>query len=329
MGMMRKSAFSGIGAALLAGILALPASAEDHVWREGTIAAKGDAGFVMMAARRGFAEKQGLQIEMVEFSGDSLLIRALLAGELDSYEANPGNPIIAAAHGADIKLLGCYWQVLTYAIFAEPSIASPADLKGKSFAISAPGSLPDLLARVLLERNDMTADDVNFAIMGSDADRFKALAAGVVDVAAASSEFTPLAAQQGVKLFAHAHDFAPDYLRFCTVTTGKTISARHEDAVRYMASQMTALSYALAHREEEIALTSEVTGAKPDDPRPAYVFDEVTRYRAIDPAMPLPKDKLDWMQSLLVKTGNLAQPFDVAKIIDGSIRTEALARAGK
>lgn len=325
---MKSHALAAIGAALLGGILALPAAAEDHVWREGTIAAKGDAGFVMMAAKRGFAEKQGLQLDMVEFSGDSLLTKALLAGDLDSYDANPGGAIIAAAHGADIKILGCYWQVLTYAIFAKPAITSTKDLKGKTFAISGPGSLPDLLARVLLEQNGLTADDVSFAVMGSDTDRFKALSAGIVDLAAASSEFTPLAARQGIKVFAHAHDFAPDYMRMCTVTTGKTLAARHEDAASYLASQMSALSYALTHRDEAIALTREVTGAKEDDPRPAYIFDEVARYQAIDPTMPLPKDKLDWLQALLVKTGNLAQPFDVARILDGSIRSEALARVG-
>jgi NitT/TauT family transport system substrate-binding protein len=327
--MMKSLTLAAIAATLLAVTSALSAAAQSPIWREGTIAAKGDAGFIMMAARRGFAEAQDLKLDMVEFTGDSLLTKALLAGDLDSYDANPGGAIIAAAHGADIKLLGCYWQVLTYAIFAKPAIASPADLKGKSFAISGPGSLPDLLARVLLEQNGLTADEVSFAVMGSDTDRFKALSAGIVDLAAASSEFTPLAAQQGIKLFAHAHDFAPNYMRMCTVTTSKVVAARHADAVRFMASEMTALSYALAHRDDEIALTREVTGAKADDPRPGFIFDEIAHYQAIDPTMPLPKDKLDWLQSLLVKTGNLAQLFDTAKIIDGSLRTEALARAGK
>ncbi len=52
--------------------------------------------------------------------------------------------MIAASRGADIKLVGCYWPGLTYAIYSKAGINSPAELKGKTFAISAPGALPDL-----------------------------------------------------------------------------------------------------------------------------------------------------------------------------------------
>ena len=174
-----------MGAAWLAAALALgcqPAAAADPMtWRSGTTAAKSDAGFVMMAAQRGFADRQGLHLDMVQFNGDAIMLKALLAGELDSYEASPGNAMIAASRGADIKLLGCYWPGLTYAVFARKGINSVGDLRGKSLAISAPGSLPDLLMRVLLSANGMSASDVSFVALGSDADRFKAVAAGIVD----------------------------------------------------------------------------------------------------------------------------------------------------
>jgi hypothetical protein len=40
-------------------------------------------------------------------------------------------------------------------------------------------------------------------------------------------------------------------------------------------------------------------------------------------------EKLNWMQDLLVKTGNLAKPFDVKTMIDDGPRQEALALVGK
>src|SRR6476619_8075714 len=129
-------------------------------WRHGVLEAKSDAVFVFMSSKGGFAEKQGLKIEIMQFKGDTLALTALLAGELDSYEGNPGSPMIAASRGADIKLVGCYWPGLTYAIFSKAGINSPAELKGKTFAISAPGALPDLLARAVLAQNNLTAADV-------------------------------------------------------------------------------------------------------------------------------------------------------------------------
>jgi NitT/TauT family transport system substrate-binding protein len=307
-----------------------PANAQTlKTWRHGVVEAKSDAGFAFMAAERGFAEKRGLKIEMVQFKGDALALKALLAGELDSYEGSPGGPLLAASHGGDIKIIGCYWPTLTYGIFSRANIAGPADLKGKSFAISSPGALPDLLARAVLEKYNIASDDVRFSVMGSDADRFRALSAGVVDAASASTEFAPLADKSAVKLLLHATDVVPNYLRFCTYTSGKDLAQRRDDAVGFLAAEMAALRYALANRDEEINLTKQVTGAKPDDPRAAYIFDEVVRYSAVNPDMPIPLDRLAWMQEVLLKTGNLTKTVDLATMADDSVRMKALDLVGK
>lgn len=298
-------------------------------WRHGVVAAKSDAGFVFMAAQHGFAAKQGIALDMQQFQGDAIALKAMLAGDLDSYEGNPGGPMIAASHGADIKIVGCYWPTPTYGIFTKTAVTSPLQLKGKTFAVSSPGALPDLLARVMLERYGMSSDDVHFAALGSDSDRFHALVAGVADAAAISTEFSPEAAQFGLKLLVPAHDFAPRYLRFCTYMSGATIAQHRPEAVRYLAAQIRAVRYALAHRAEELALARQMTGAKADDPRPAFIFDEVQREQAVDPTMPIPVDKLAWMEDLLIKTGNLQTKIDFTSFVDDSLRRDALKLAGK
>jgi NitT/TauT family transport system substrate-binding protein len=266
---------------------------------------------------------------MVQFTGDALALKALIAGELDSYEGSPGGPMLASSQGADVKLLGCYWPGLTYGIYAKSSIASPKDLRGKSMAISAPGALPDLLARAVLEQNGVPSDEVRFAAMGSDTDRYRAVSVGNVDAAAASTEFVPLATAAGVKLLVHAHDAVPNYLRFCSYVSGKTLTQRNAEVVSFLAAQIASLRYAMANRDKVIELATKITEAKPDDPRAPYVFDEVKKYSAIDPEMPIPLEKLAWMRELLTKTGNLTKPVDFAKLADGSAREKALGVVGK
>jgi NitT/TauT family transport system substrate-binding protein len=325
---------SGLRAAvLLAAVAAVgmgSANAQElKPWRHGVVEAKSDAGFVFMAAKGGFGEKQGLKIEMIQFKGDALALRALLAGELDSYEGSPGGPLLAGTRGGDIKITGCYWPGLTYGIYSKPTLKSPADLKGKSIAISSPGALPDLLARAVLDKYNIPGSEVKFSAMGSDSDRFKAVTAGIVDVAAASTEFVPVAEKMGVKLLAHAHDVVPNYLRFCTMTSAKTIATRSDDLAKYLAASMNAWKFAMDNRDKVVALTNEVTGSKPDDARPGYVFDEVKKYSAIDPTMPIPMEKLAWMQELLIKTGNLPKAVDLKSLVDGGPRAKALAIVGK
>ena len=73
----------------------------------------------------------------------------------------------------------------------------------------------------------------------------------------------------------------------------------------------------------------EEAGIKAGDPRPEFMFAEAARAdTGIDPRMPIPMDKLEWLQQQLVKAGNLSQPFDVSRVVNGDIRAQALARAG-
>src|ERR1700732_3518407 len=114
-------------AAVFSFLFAASASAQDaktnlkpsnlKPWRDGVVEAKSDAGFVFMASKGGFAEKEGLDLNMIQFKGDALALRGMLAGELETYEGNPGAPLIAASRGADVKIVGCYWPVLTNGIF--------------------------------------------------------------------------------------------------------------------------------------------------------------------------------------------------------------------
>src|SRR5260370_35271788 len=101
-----------------------------------------------------------------------------------------------------------------------------------------------------------------------------ALSAGVVDATVASSEYVPIAEKQGIKLLVPAREILPNYIRLCIFSTGKTLSARRDDAIRFAAAEMTALRYALSHRDETLALTREGAGEKPDDLRPEYIFDD-------------------------------------------------------
>jgi NitT/TauT family transport system substrate-binding protein len=313
---------------LVAASGARTAQAQGHLWRHGIIDPKGDVGFAMMVARGGFADKQGLQVELPQFQNDAIALRALLAGELESFEGGPGTAIVAAARDIDVKIMGCHWQTVVHSVFARGDLATPLDLKGQAFAISAPGAMPDLVARAYLAQNKVPEATIRFASLGNDGDRYKALLAGVAAATVISIEFQPVAAAAGFKLAARGSDVAPKFLRLCTVSTAKVIASRRDDAVRFMTAEMLAFRHALQNREEEIKITREVTGLKTDDPRPGYIFDEAARATGVDPTMAVPLDKLAWMQEQLIKIGNMSAPFDPAKMVDTEIRAQALVRAG-
>jgi NitT/TauT family transport system substrate-binding protein len=316
---------SAVLATLLA--LATPAAAQEKAWRHGIIEPKSDAGIFMMVTN-GFAEKQGVKLDIVKFKSDQVGLRALLAGEIDSYDGALTGSVVAASKGVDVKVIGCHWQSLPHGIFVRDDIKSVQDLRGKTIAISTPFSHPDYLAKALLAKNGIPASEVKFANMGGDTDRFKALVAGVVEATVVSSEYAPVAAKNGVHQLVSAREILPEYIRLCMISTGRALKKR-DAAVGFMAAEMQAFRYALSHREETLALTRQTTGAKPDDPRPGYIFDDAVKTGAVHPDIGIPMDKIEWMRDRLVKDGQLSASFDIKTMIDPTIREQALAIAGR
>jgi NitT/TauT family transport system substrate-binding protein len=298
--------------------------AED-LWRHGTLVPKGDAGFIYMAADGGFAKAEGLDLKMQAFQNDTLMMKALIAGELDSYEGSPISPLIAGSKGADVKILGCTWPKLTYSLFTHDGIGTIADLKGKKFGISAPGSLPDLVARTMLKQAGVAPSDVSFVAAGSDPERVRALMAKTIDAAISTSDF---AARPEFKLktLAVASEVLPQFMRQCVITRGDLIRTKRTQVVAFVAAEMKAYGFAFAHRDKVVALTRRIAGLPPGDPIPEASYRDVVEQRAASPGVEIDLDKLRWLRDLLAEDGRMAAKFDPAAVTDPSIREAALIR---
>lgn len=314
--------------AVLVGGLGQAAAQELKAWKHGVIEPKGDAGFMWMVGKHDFAARHGLKIEIVSFKNGAIAHKALLSGEIDSIESSPGAAILAGSRGADIKIVGCDWPGVPHGLMVRAGINSVADLKGKTVAVAAPGSLPNLLLKAMLEQAKVPENEVKVASLGGDLDRFKAVTAGVADAGIVAAEFMAVAPKD-IRMMVRGRDALPNYVRLCLTFTGKTLAARREDAINFVAAEMDALHYTESHRDDTIALTREKTGAKPDDPKPAFAYDDTIKTEAIDPTIALPLAKLKWLGDELLKAGNLKAPIDLAKMTDVSIRDEAAKRAGK
>jgi ABC-type nitrate/sulfonate/bicarbonate transport system substrate-binding protein len=336
--MSQNGAFlrAGLAAALVAALVVVagpgawaqsPKPQDLKVWRQAMIAPKADSGFFLMAARRGFAEQEGLRLEVIDVKDDQVGMRALISGEVDSFDSATGG-VTAAARGADVKFVGCSWLAVPYVVLGRAGVAKMEALAGKTIAASAPGTPPDIVAHASLAAFKVPAADVKLAAIGSDRDRYNALLGGIVDAAVVANEYAPLPSSKPLNMLVTAREVLPQWVRFCTLVNGKALAARRDDAVRFLAAQIKAFRYAVAHREETIKLTREATDAAPNDPRPAYVFDEAVKPGVVAADFPLPVENLGWMRDKLVELGQIP-PADIVKKVDTELRVQALERIGK
>lgn len=315
----------GLAVSVLLSTTAFAQAQDLQPFRYGTVATKGDAGFVYMAAEDGFDDRFGLNIDVQSFKGDAILLRGLLAGELDAYIGNPGGPMIAASKGADIKIIGCPWPGLTYALFTKPEITSVEQLAGGTIGVSAPGSLPDLFSRAIVKAAGIDPNSVNFTVAGSDAERVAAVSAGIITAAPSSSEFNAKAPELGLHQLVHARDVVPEYMRFCLMTRGDIIRDKPEYIANFLAAQMAGFRYALDNKDATLALSYDKAEMPPEDQAPVLIYDEVVEHNAVDPDMNIDIAKLQWLADLLAETGNMEAGFDPSTMVDTSVMDAAKA----
>ena len=136
-----------------------------------------------VAVEKGFFKKYGLDIEVVEFRGDAIHVKALLSGDIDmSINMGATEGIVSAAKKAPVKLWVVANPTTPYHFVARKEAGTTlAALVGKSVAVSGIGAISYHIPRIVLERSGIDPEKLKYVAVGSPADRFKALIAGKVD----------------------------------------------------------------------------------------------------------------------------------------------------
>ena len=216
------------------------------VWRHAAVNPIGDSGLVFMAAKGDFGAAFGLDLQMVSMRGDPLLLKSLVAGELDSYTGGPASPMIAAAKGAPIRIVGCNWVKQTYTFWGRNSVGGLADVQGKIVGIPSPGSSLDIFIRTALLNVGVAAKTVTFVVTGTPADSLRSLSAGVIDAAATPDEYGGRATKIGLHPLATTLQVTPLALQRCYYVSTETMRLHKDVVARFLAAEMAGQSYALS-----------------------------------------------------------------------------------
>jgi NitT/TauT family transport system substrate-binding protein len=294
-------------------------------WRNGAVTPGGDAGFVFMAQHGGFATREGIALSMSTQASDPLLLKSLLAGEIESYEGSPGNPMMAAANGADVRVVACHWHKVNYVFWTRPPVASMQDLRGRGVGVTAPGSSPELFVRAVMLEAGVTANQVTFVVSTSPAEQLDALANGSADSAVTPNEFRDRARHMGFDELTNARQSARPFLRRCFFARTSTIARRSDALAHFLAAEIASYEYALSHRDAEITLTREILKPDPAATEPELAFDDAVERHSISADFAVPLDNFIWLDTLLVRLGDMQPGYDARRFID----TRALALALK
>jgi NitT/TauT family transport system substrate-binding protein len=254
----RRSGWWGLGLAVLLGLAVVPGarSQAPATIKYGAPTATPDITTVgvYFALENGYFKRDGLDVQVTRYAGSPTAVRALLSGDADVVETGGDTALLAMEGGAPIDILLSPVARSTDVVVAKAPIASIADLKGKSFAVSAPGSPGDVLGRLLLQKNGVDPGQVQFVGLGSPADRVRALLGGKVDSTSATilviEPVLEAIAKGEVKVLASLGEQFPAIPLSYIVAQESVIKSRRDAMVRFVRGYVEGLRWAQANPDE-------------------------------------------------------------------------------
>lgn len=279
---------------------------------------------VWAAFEGGFFKANGLDVDL-RYTASSTGIAALIAGDTQIFQGGGSEAMSANLGGADLVLVGNLVPVYPYVFMVQKSIATVADLKGKTVGVSNPGSTSDIATRVGLTKVGLVPDkDVTIIAVGSSQNRTAALQSGQIQGGLDQPPFSYDLEKIGLhSLFSMAEEKLP-IVNNGIVVNRSYLTANKSVVQRYVDSVMQAI--AKVKKDKAFAIGVYKKYLKIDD---ETTLGRTWEYATTDlfPALPYPKlDQFADIIPVLAKKNPKASTYDVSKMIDESFVKSAADR---
>jgi ABC-type nitrate/sulfonate/bicarbonate transport system substrate-binding protein len=289
---------------------------------------------IWAAQRQGFFERQGLAVQLAFTPSSGFLIEGLMADRFEiglasidnlvAYQEGQGDgaplrdPDLFAFMGADNGFLS---------LVAAPSIASVADLRGRTLAVDSLNTGFAFVLRELLQKSGIAEGDVTFARGGATDIRYRDLLAGKYDATLLRTPFDILAAERGYRVVATADTLGP-YLGTSGLARRSWARANEATLVGFLRAYRDSVAWLAEPANREVAEALLVANIR--DMTPALAKGAAAKLLA-EPGGLLRRLEIEpaALRTVLALRAKYGQPRkllgDVDRYVDMSYREKALA----
>jgi NitT/TauT family transport system substrate-binding protein len=231
-----------------------PAGAQDKI-RVGLSSISATSGSIWVAEEKGLFKKHGLDAEVIIIGGGaSRVVNSLLAGEIQ-FSVGGGDAVIRAAlRGADTVLAASPLKTGLQRLLTRPEIKSPADLKGKTIAVTRFGSASHWVMQLFLRKWGMRVEDIQILQLESSPAMYASLEKGRIDGAVFTIPTFFLAEEKGYRVLADPVDMDIYYLQNSVDTTRGYLRKQHDASLRFVKALCEGLAYFTKHKKESVAV---------------------------------------------------------------------------
>jgi NitT/TauT family transport system substrate-binding protein len=188
------------------------------------IQASGAFTTLWVAQEAGLFKKNGLDVTL-KLLNSQVSAQALIAGELDVISIGP-DLVNARLQGAPVKYIGGTLQRFVFQLWGAKGVASVADLRGKTVAVTTPRTSTEIATREALKKTGVLSDkDVSFLYVQTIPAILTALVSGKTAAGTLSAPNTLKARDAGLSLVLDIAQANVPGLHLAYGTTERTIKA--------------------------------------------------------------------------------------------------------
>jgi NitT/TauT family transport system substrate-binding protein len=268
-------------------------------------------------------QKHGLDVRPIYLTSGALMAQTLSAGDIALAGFDVTAMLNLGVSGVkDLKVIAVVINRLEPYLVVRNGIKTPADLKGKRFAISRYGSGSDIITRVALRywKLDPDKEAVIFQ-SGNTPSRIAALVGGHVDGAlVSSSQIQKILSSGCCRVFADLAELPIDYANYGVVVAQPVLRSQRENVRRFLEA-LTEGVYLFKSRPETALAVFAEGGNDPEAAKALY--ERVAKAMRANP-IPEPKGIQTALDALLNPKARGAR---AEEFMDTSLMEE-IARSG-
>jgi len=172
-----------------------------------------------LAADLGLFRKYGLNVEPILFRGGAESSLALTSGEIQFDVVAPQPHIAADLAGADILIIGTYFNKHTYSVVARGGLRAPQELRGKKIGVLSVIGLNQIVVATALRHWGIDEKSVTLVRAGGSRDRLTALQNGLLDATVLTGAFVDRAKAAGLSVLLDLGDLEDSFPTVSLLTT--------------------------------------------------------------------------------------------------------------
>ena len=242
-----------------------------------------------IAADTGLFKKYSLDVQLIYISAGSVIVPAILSGQVDIANMSSAPALTAWARGAELKAVGVTSNRLLHVVMTRSSIKKPEELKNKKVGGDRYGSLSDLILREALRYYNLIPDrDVAVIQTGGLPERLGALKAGAVDGAIVTGDTALEAEKLGFHKLIDLSQLPIRYPSSTIIVSKSYLAAKRDTVKRFLRGWIEGIKIAKTDKETTISVMQKFL--KTSDRSVLETIFEV--YKSVHEKVPTPDPKL-------------------------------------